>query len=105
MADELQDKLNSILSDPEMLKNISSLAKSLGGQSTVPSRREDNFSEEAELISNMQSLMSSADMSSDSRINLLNALRPYMRPERAQHMDTAVKILKLTKLTSVLKDI
>lgn len=98
MADELQDKLNSILSDPDMMKNISSLAKSFGSQS-IDSQSDNAFDSSAPVF-DLQSFMNSAD--SDSRINLLNALRPYMRSSRATHMDTAIKILKLSRISSVL---
>lgn len=104
MADEIQDKLNSLLSDPQMMKNISSLAKSFGVTDSAAS--DDGYSAGGEdMMQNMQSLINSADISSDSRINLLNALKPYMRSSRSQYMDTAIRILKLTRISSVLKDI
>ena len=98
MADELQDKLNSILSDPDMMNNISSLAKSFGSQNS--DSQTGNVFDNSSLLSDLQNFMNSAD--SDSRINLLNALRPYMRASRASHMDTAIKILKLSRMSSVL---
>ena len=104
MADEIQDKLNSLLSDPQMMKNISSLAKSFGVSSAAA--QDDNYSSgDEDIVQNMQSLINSADICSDSRINLLNALKPYMRSSRSQYMDTAIRILKLTRISSVLKDI
>lgn len=106
MADDFQDKLNAILENPEMMKTISSLANSFGNQVSSEPKFDNNQSVgNSELVSNLQNVMSGMDMSSDSRINLLNALKPYMRSNRAAHMDTAIRILKLTKLTSLLKDI
>lgn len=110
MADDLQNKLNTILNNPEMMKTISDLAGSLGGNSSagaaggggVPSQG-GGISDAA--ISNLQSALAGINDSSDTRINLLNALRPYMRTSRAANMDMAVKLLKLTKLTTLLKDI
>ena len=106
MADDFQDKLNSILANPEMMKTISSLANSLSAQSEPASESfGDVASEEIGPPSDIGSVINGLDLASDSRINLLNALRPYMRSNRAAHMDTAIRILKLTKLTSLLKDI
>lgn len=106
MPDDFQDKLNSILSNPEMMKTISALANSLGHQSESASEPVDDFSVvEGSTAPDLSSVISGLDLASDSRINLLNALRPYMRSNRAAHMDTAIRILKLTKLTSLLKDI
>ena len=48
----------------------------------------------------LSSLMSEAD---DPRINLLTSLRPYMRNERQQSIDSAIRILGLTKLSDFLK--
>ena len=104
MADDFQDKLNSILSNPEMMRAISSLANSFGDSGAK--EEDDSISmPQPDIASNLQSVMSSRDMSSDSRINLLSALKPYMRSSRVAQMDNAIRILKLTKLTSVLKDI
>lgn len=108
MADDLQNKLNTILNNPEMMKTISDLAGSLGGNlsaggvGTAPTQS-GGISDAA--ISNLQNALAGINDSSDTRINLLNALRPYMRTSRAANMDMAVKLLKLTKLTTLLKDI
>ena len=102
MADEFQDKLNSLLSNPDMMKAISSLAGSMNeGNDGVSS----NLAPSVDLSENLKSVMSGLNTNSDSRINLLNAIKPYMRSQRAGQVDNAIKILKLTKLTSLLKDI
>jgi hypothetical protein len=99
MADDLQNKLNAILGNPEMMKAISSFAGGLG-------QSEDNNSSLGDMdLSGIQNIVSSMNNGSDSRINLLNALKPYMRKSRADNMDMAIRIIKLTKLTSLLKDI
>lgn len=110
MADDLQNKLNTILNNPEMMKTISELAGSLGGNSSAGSSAESGGGAQSSgisdaAISNLQSALAGINDSSDTRINLLNALRPYMRTSRASNMDMAIKLLKLTKLTALLKDI
>ena len=98
MADDFQEKINSVLSDPDMMKNISSLAKSLGVSEADGLAKGDND----DFSVNIQNILSGVDMNSDSRINLLNALRPYMKQSRSKYVDTAIRILKLTKISSVI---
>lgn len=100
MADDFQNKLNSILSNPELMNMISSMAgqvnhESKKDSSDISSDSSDDFSG----LANIASKISSED---DDRIRLLNALRPYMNETRSANMDTAIKILRLTKLTSLL---
>ncbi|MBQ7901328.1 MAG: hypothetical protein IJ365_05125 [Clostridia bacterium] len=104
MADDFQDKLNSILSTPDIMKSIAALAGSLG--SPVPQNAGDDDAERSfssdEAAANLASMVNNLSDGNDSRINLLYALKPYMRSGRANQMDMAIKILKLTKLTSLL---
>ena len=104
MADDFQDKLNSILSNPEIMKTIAALAGSLGSpapQDAGVDNAEQSFSTD-EAAANLASMVNNLSDSNDSRINLLYALKPYMRSGGANQMDMAIKILKLTKLTSLL---
>ena len=105
MDDNLSDKLNAIISNPEMMKTISALANSFGGENRSS---EYDFNKDVSSLSgsdNIRNAIVSISNTSDSRIDLLNALKPYMRRSRAVQVDNAIRILKLTKLTSVLKDI
>ena len=101
MADEFQDKLNSMLSNPDLMRTISALASGFGGSATENSQpdRQDFY---GDIGAELSSVVSSINDNNDSRINLLYALKPYMRSARADQMDMAIKILKLTKLTSLL---
>lgn len=49
----------------------------------------------------LSGLMDSAD---DPRINLLSSLRPYMRAERQESIDSAIKLLGFTKLSNLLNN-
>lgn len=99
MADEFQDKLNALLSNPEIMKTISGLAEQFGSsEQQETSDISNNMSD----ISNLANIAKSINAEDDNRIRLLNALKPYMNSKRSANMDTAIKILKLTKLTSLL---
>ena len=102
MADDFQEKLNALLSNPDVMKTISALA---GGSSPMqPSV--DDMNDYTTIPDNtatdLSAMVNNLSNNSDDRINLLYALKPYMRSSRADHMDMAIKILKLTKLTSLL---
>ena len=95
MNDDITKLLGSMLSNPDGLKNL------LGSQS-IPEESPPPSS--ADLESSVKSMMNILGRSDDRRITLLNALKPYMSPTRADGIDRAIRILKLTKLTEVLKN-
>ncbi len=100
MSDELGDKIKALLSNPETMNMVSSL---LGNSSTQ--NEQSLQSNDDEFISNVKNAISKVNSGSDKRINLLNALKPYMRDSRASNIDRAIKMLKLTQLTSLFKDL
>lgn len=99
MADEFQDKLNALLSNPEIMKTISGLAEHFGSSEQ---QETSDISNNIPDIGNLANIAKSINAEDDNRIRLLNALKPYMNSKRSANMDTAIKILKLTKLTSLL---
>ena len=100
MADELSDKIKALLSNPEAMNMFGSILGNSDTGVSAPSQNDDD-----EFILNVKNAISMINSGSDKRINLLNALKPYMRKSRADNMDMAIRIIKLTKLTSLLKDI
>ncbi len=98
MADDFSEKLNSILSNPELMKTISSMAGNFNMQPSSQNS-ESAFADDTQKLAGIAGALNSDD---DNRIRLLNALRPYMNPTRSANMDAAIKILKLTKLTTLL---
>ena len=109
MADDISEKLKSILNNPDAMNMFSSL---LGGKvkdaaplSPSTSPNETDTSSGNDLLYNIQAAVSRVNSGNDKRINLLNALKPYMRESRVSNIDRAVKMLKLTQITSILKDL
>lgn len=98
MADDMTEKLKSILNNPEMMGMLSSLLTS-GNESSQASDSQND------VTASLKSAMDNINGGNDKRINLLNALKPYMRDSRASNIDKAVRMLKLTQLTSILKDL
>lgn len=102
MADELSEKLKSILSNPEAMNMFNSL---LGSSSSNNNKSYTDDSEDDAFAANIKNAVSMVNRGNDRRINLLNALRPYMRESRASNIDKAVKMLKISQLTSIFKDL
>lgn len=96
MAEDMADKLKSLLNNPEMMGMLSSF---------LNNQKEDEPPQSSQPSADIQSMISRIQSSDDKRITLLNALRPYMRSSRASGIDKAVKMLKITQLGSILKDL
>ena len=122
---EFEDKLQSILGNPEAMDQIMSIARSLGGE---PSPQEESTPSEAlfpqgisstpgtgDLFSSLSGLdprllqigmhlLSEYNRNDDRTVALLTALQPFLRQERYAKMDRAVQIAKLSRLIRVALD-
>ena len=112
MNDELGSMLESVLSDPQQMGKIAEMARSLmGGTSSTGSQMEESaqaekaggssgsnaFSVIGELLGGKQSQSRSTA--------LLMAMRPYMRPEKQEKLDRAMKIARIVHIAgSVMKE-
>lgn len=99
MADDISSKIQSILQNPEMMNMVSGLMDKGDSQGSFP--------EESPIDTGLdiQSVMSRINNSDDKRIRLLYALKPYMKNKRATDIDKAIKMLKISKISSLLKDL
>ncbi len=101
MSEELSEKLKSLLSNPEALNMFGSLL----GNTASNDNSSDAPTGDDEFAATIKNAVSRINSGGDKRINLLNALRPYMKESRVSNIDKAVKMLKLTQLTSIFKDL
>ena len=111
---DFEEKLNSILSNPDAMAQVMNLAQSLGGSigvtaspspepSVKPSGNEgrakpaDLFSGiDPALITKLLPLLGELNQTgSDERLQLLYALRPFLKPERQDKVERAVKAARL----------
>ena len=92
---EFEDKLNAILSDPESMAQIMSLAQSFGlsppQEDAAPAPPQDDF-----LLPMMELLRKSAADPQETR--LLEALKPYFSSERQQRFERASRIARIAQL-------
>lgn len=112
--DEFEEKLNSVLSDPEQMQKIMSIAQSLGAsmpQMTMePSAQQPPSDQESTepsperrqsapvQTSDAAALLKQASRLDKKQENLLNALRPFLRPARRQKFDRALQIARISHL-------
>ena len=108
MADDLSSKLNGILSDPAALQQIMSVASGLMGQpksaeiSPPPeSPGEQSVPALSDNVTNRQPafpVSSIPKLPKDDRCELLSALKPFLREERAGKIDMLIRVLQISKL-------
>ena len=108
---EFEDKVNSILNDPQQMEKIAGLAKSLmgGDGESVAAPVQDNSmaSMFSSLVGGEDSgidlgkigrLLGSVNKGNDEKQALFNAMKPYLSEKRQQKMDKAIKIARLASI-------
>lgn len=114
--EDIQGKISELLSDPDGINKIKSIAESLfkdgnDDQRNPPTPVSDTsqaggFSPPDSFdISKIMGLMSVLNSNqNDRRSELLLALKPHLSSERRERVDKAVKLLKIVSLLPVLKE-
>lgn len=113
MAD-FEEKMNQILSSPEAMEQIMSLANSLSGtqqpkqatveHSNLPAQGTANAIGDLagiidpNMMSRIMSLLSVYQQGEDDKTQLLNAMKPFLRQERQQKLDQAIRITRLSRV-------
>ncbi len=114
---EFDDKLNSILSNPDAMAQIMQLAQSIGGadaspaqqpqqtQQTPPAERSGDLLSslagglDSKLLLRLMPLIQELGGQRDSNAKqLLYALRPYLKPERQEKVERALQLARLFHL-------
>lgn len=103
---ELEEKLGALLSNPQLMQQVSSLVQAMGQPSQPapspppmpePSPTEPDFSQLQGLASLLQSNRTDANQQA-----LLTALSPYLSPWRVGKLERAMRASKMAGLASVL---
>ena len=121
---EFEDKLQSILGNPEAMSQIMSIAQSITGNSQdsgaaaeeepapPPSESQaagDPFSMlgnlDPRLVQMGMRLLSEYNSTDDRKVALLTALQPFVREERYAKVDKAIQIAKLAHVIRVALDV
>ncbi|MGN0985508.1 MAG: hypothetical protein ACI4OU_03355 [Candidatus Enterenecus sp.] len=126
---DFEEKLESILNNPQAMSQIMSLAQSLGGGASPqpqpppsagqtaaapeqpapppppPPRQGDGLGQlDPKLLSGIASLLGQYNSNDDQRVALLNALRPFVKEKRYAKIDKAVQIAKLSRMIRMALD-
>ncbi|MCI8497316.1 MAG: hypothetical protein HFE85_03565 [Clostridiales bacterium] len=111
--DDLTDQLNELLSSPQAMEQIQSLASMLMGSADGAEGEEKPAKQEASPLDGLLDpamllkaapLVSKLSAKDDPDTLLLTALRPYLREERQKRLDTAQRLLKIGRMLPVLKE-
>lgn len=102
--DEMEEKLGSILNNPQMMQQIMSMAQSMGAQGATKQEsapRQENVFPEID-IATIQKISSLAQKSNiDKREQaLLRALGAYLSKERIGKLEKAMRAAKIAKIAS-----
>ena len=98
---EFEERINSVLSDPEQMERIMGMAKSLmGGSDEKQPQSENLFGDlgiDPAAIGRISRLMGSGAQGSEKQA-LLEAMKPYLSEKRRAKMDRAMKLARLASL-------
>lgn len=104
---EFEEKLESILNNPQAMNQIMSLAQSLGSPSagaespqaeTPASSCDSGFQLDPRLLTGIASLLGQYNSNDDQRVALLLALKPFVKEQRCAKLDHAIRITKLSRM-------
>ncbi|MBE6807373.1 MAG: hypothetical protein E7527_05125 [Ruminococcaceae bacterium] len=107
--DDLNEKLNRLLSDPEGLAKIQAAMTALGaGAETAPPPpppvpEPGGGGPDLAALTKLVPLLSGLNQESEDT-RLLQALRPYLHGARAGRLDDTMRLLKLVKLLPLLQE-
>lgn len=108
---ELEDKINSVLGDPQQMEQITKLAKSLmgGGPDNAGEEKQpgslpaglDGLGIDASALQRLSRIMGKGGAEKPRERALLEAMKPYLSDERRGKMDKALKLARLAKLAGL----
>ena len=107
---EFEDRLNSILNDPDQLGKIADMAKSLMGggeepapaQSPPPTQSPPVFDGlDPAMLKNMTRVLSGLEGQDDDKMALLDALKPFLAEKRRNKMERAMNLAKMARMAEL----
>lgn len=101
MEQNLEDKLNTILSDPGMMQKIQAMAQSLG-QSAAKTPQEESPSApgiDLDMLQKISSLGGQTAIDNNQKA-LLCALSPYLSQSKVSKLEKAMRAAKMARMAS-----
>lgn len=104
--DDITEKIQSLLSDEESMKQIQELAAMFSGgtgsEQTVEGKTESSSDMGINPLAIMQLIGTIS--SQDKDCDLLLALKPHLSPEKQQKIDKAIKLMKLYNIFIAMRE-
>ncbi|MCD8087004.1 MAG: hypothetical protein LUE22_00245 [Oscillospiraceae bacterium] len=111
MDSDLSDRISAVLSDPEQMGKIAQMAKGLmgganesaseSGEDSPPAPEANGLAMpggDTRLLSALGKIFSGGEEKNSKSAALLMAMRPYMRPEKQEKLDRAMKIAQMVHI-------
>lgn len=102
---ELDDQLNSILSNPQMMQQIMNLAQSLNGSNSTSEPKgtpsQNSASIPPGMLNKISSIMQRGTIDKEQQ-SLLSALSPYLSRQKLQKLERAMHAAKMAGIASEL---
>ncbi len=102
--DGLTEQISALLSDPEGMERLKSMAEGLFGGQNIPvgppPEKNESPLPDIGAISKMAALLKPP--ADDARVRLLYALKPHLSEDKQQRVDRAVKMLRLLSIAPLL---
>ena len=94
---DLEEKLGAVLSNPQLMQQIQSMAQSLGSQQETP--KESPSPVDPRILQSMMGMVQQGQVDSDQQA-LLNALCPYLSRQRIDKLEKAMRAARLANAAS-----
>ena len=97
--DGIEEKLGSILGNPQMMQQIMSLAQSMGAPPAAPEPPSRQQGPDPAMVQNVMAALQSSSVDSNQRA-LLEALDPYLTRDRISRLERAMRAAKLAGMAT-----
>jgi hypothetical protein len=97
---EMEERLNALLSNPQLMQQIASMAQAMGSSSPEPLQSSPpEIGLDPKLIQSMAGVLGNTGVDSNQKA-LLHALSPYISSYRVQKLERAMQAAKLAGAAS-----
>lgn len=99
--EEMEDKLGSLLNNPQLMQQIMSMAQSLGGpqQATEPPKQEPFPGIDLAMIQRLSGIAQKSGIDQREKA-LLRALEAYLTGDRVTRLEKAMRAAKMARLAT-----
>jgi hypothetical protein len=103
--DTMEDKIGTILQNPEMMQKIMAMAQSLSASAETPEappEKPPNMPDiDLGMLQKMSGLAKQGNIDKQQQA-LLRALHPYLSSQRIQKLETAMRAAKMAKIAATM---